>query len=176
MLTTIDHTHPRIAAAIKFVEDEIKVALKHSPPGTRLYPIFEARSWIHYGPVLDEADKIELSALIAKFGTTTPDDIRYYLYYHGCYMFAVFYWTVLSVASRNPRIAVQDIPFPHCYLVVDGVTLDPLLHYVEATYPHGGPSVTLYDTPYHLYTEVFIAPTNRDEWEIAQLATLKQLE
>lgn len=183
MITTINHSHPRIAAAIKFVEDEIVTALTHSPPGTRLYSTFTPQSWVHYIAALDVHDERERKVLIDKYGTATPHELAYYIYYHGCYEFAVFYWTVLSVAGKSPVIAEQRSPFPHCYFIVEGEVVDPILHYAAVTYPYGVMPPTLHATPHDLFAACYGSVANwcawvedPSEWEKAHLAELKELE
>jgi hypothetical protein len=176
MLTTIDHTHPRIAAAITFVENEIRTALTHAPPGTHLHSTFTPRAWVHYIPALDVNDERERTGLIQKYGQATPDELAYYIYYHGCYEFVVFYWTVLSVARKTPVIAEQKSPFRHCYIMVDGNVVDPLLQYANVTYPYGMVSPTLHATPHGLFAECYKSETGLRDWEQEDLDALKRLE
>ena len=176
MADNIDYAHPRIAAAIAFVQGEIELALQHCYPGTHLYSSWQPRPWIHYAPAMDDRDRLERAALITKYGAATPDQLEYYLYLHGCYEFAVFYWTVLSVAGKDPRIVVQSAPFPHCYLVIGDQAVDPLMDYSDINYPNDLSQSTRYATPHDLYAGVFIPPVDRRDWEEAQLLQLKQLE
>ena len=173
-LTYVNLNDVRVIIAIAFVEAEI--ALSNEVMLEKVGKI----SWLYFSPThtiaeIEEVDKFT-NKLINKFTTATINNINYYLAYHRCYEFAVFYWTVLRANNINCKLVVQERPLRHCYLLKDGLVLDMLFDRCEVPYSYDINNAEIYDTPHDMYQELFIPQEERQGWEIQQLQVLRSLE
>lgn len=166
---------PRVISAIEFVEEVISFRLKNESYDY-LKEEVEKLPWIYYSPAITQDDIDERDSLINKYGSSRPDQIEYYLFYHGCHNFAVFYWTVLRANGISTKIVCQERPFRHTYLLADDEVVDALLSYCGVNYPHQPEECQIFDTPHDFYAEVFISKTDQQDWEIETLDQLKKLE
>lgn len=164
----------RVQRAIVFVEDEIAIWLKQQSCNFIKNKI-EKIPWVFYIPASSVEEMREREVIIEKYGASNPTQIQYYLLYHGCELFAIFYWTVLRANGIHTKIVYQEKPFSHVYLQsYDGNIIDALLDYCDVSYPHKPERV--FDTPYDFYREIFIDASNIADWEIKLLQQFKALE
>ncbi len=159
---------PRVQRAIEFVEEQIALTMKLK---------VEKIPWIHYSPALTSEEIEERALLIEKYSSARPDRIEYYLWYHGCHEFAVFYWTVLRVNGIPTKIISQERPFRHTYLQAEnGQVIDALLTLCGVTYPYSPETAQEFKTPHDFYAKLFISEEDRRDWEIELLEQLRRLE
>ena len=171
----VDLKDSRVDKAIEFVEDQIELCLEKFSQSFSKKKL-EKVPWIHYSPALTSEEERERQLLIEKYGASRPDQIEYYLLYHNCDDFAVFYWTVLRVNGIPTRILSQERPFRHTYLQKqDGEIVDALLSYCGVPYPYRPEDALKFETPQDFYAEVFISE-DPQAWEIEVLEQLKNLE
>lgn len=175
-LTFVNVDDPRVAEAISFVEDEAAICPRATPYAL-LRTTVDRLPWIYYTPAFSPEEIEERELLIQRYGAAEPHQIEFYLFYHNCDDFSVFYWTSLRANGVVTRIVSQTKPFRHTYLLTEsGEPLDALLHYCDVDYPYSPETSTVYDTPHDFYAGVFISKEDRRQWEIDLLDRLKRLE
>ena len=172
----VDINNPQIKKAIDFIEEYIIMSLEKIP-SLFLKSYLEKIPLVYYIPALTLKDKIERDSIINKYKSSRPDQIQYYLIYHNCDEFAIFYWTILRVNNINTRIIHQEEPSRHTYLQKDsGEIIDALFYYCGISYQYQPDSAEKFDTPYDFYINIFISKNDRQDWEIALLKQLRDLE
>lgn len=167
---------PCVKRAIKFVKDQTTLCMKQFP-SSFLESNFKELPWVYYIPADTPEDKQERELLIEKYRNTNPQQIQYYLLYHNCDDFAVFYWTVLRANEIKSNIIHQTNPFHHTYLQKEtGEVLDILLFYCDVSYPYDPENASKFETPHDFYAKIFISKKDQRPWEIELLKQLKDLE
>lgn len=174
-LTYVNLEDDRVIRAITFVEAEIALSLPSFSNKVILQKLGKI-SWLYFTPAHTTAEIEEVDKLINKFAKSHTNNINYYLAYHRCYEFAVFYWTVLRANNINCKLVVQELPMRHCYLLRDNIVLDMLFDRCEVPYSYDTTNAQIFDTPHNMYQEVFIPKEDRQGWEVEQLQVLKSLE
>lgn len=175
-MNVINVDNVRVKAAINFVEEEIGIWLKQYPVNFIKSKV-EKIPWIYYTPAYTIDDIRERDTLIEEYKTSQPRQLQYYLLYHGCDEFAIFYWTSLSVNGIMTNIVCQEIPFRHTYLQsISGEIIDALLSHCHIAYPHQPDTAKIFDTHHDFYADIFISKINMQDWEIELLNHLKTLE
>jgi len=156
----------KIIKAIKYVECQIE--LYHN---VNDIPYTKGISWIYYTCKGDDAYKNEL---ISRYSQFEKSDIRYYLWFHGCYDTVIFYWTIVKRNGyKNVQICLQN---NHAYIKYEcGKIYDPLTNFCNPNFDYEGNIIT-YDNPYNFVLNTFMDPTDLRDWELKDLSLLKELE
>ena len=172
----VDISDPRVLGAITFVEEELLLAITKFP-AAHLKRSIEKLPWCYYIPATTLEESKERELLIERYRTSSPESINYYLLYHHCDEFSVFYWTILHVNGITTKIVSQALPFRHTYLILeDGTIVDLLLEKAGVDYPHHPKEAQIFDTPREFYLGLFIPEVDRQDWEDELLEQLTVLE
>ncbi len=181
----VNHSDPRVVKAVSFVEDNFGVR-----PGEVLWSGATAedigkKPWIYFSLSLGECDIRHNLKLLEKYGKTKKDDIRYYLWFHGCHYAVIAYWTFYRVNGIKTSLCCHngclqgDYSIIHSYLVMeDGSVIDPLSTYCcseQMDYTKGKKKI--YSTPEKFFVDVLVGEKylEGNKWAQACLSLLREL-
>lgn len=172
----VDFSKPSIKNALRFIKDELTLALARNPDPF-LFKTLEDIPLFYYIPALTLEEKEERAEIINKYKHAQPHQIEYYLLYHWCDEFAVLLWSILKTNGVKTKIVSQKSPFRHTYLIDSEDKIhDILLTYTNIVYPYDITISECFNTPRDFYANVFMIPNDLRDWEEKLLTKLDEID